>query len=224
MVVTSIPSQPLEKTKTTESTFEPMLKQWRNTPWLVREAFSVGTVYAVLVKVNQLVFMGSAATFTLIVGAPMLEEITFRGLLQPLVERCQAMRNSIEASYNDKPVSLIATPKRLQEQKIFRVALVGILFGAAHMINPHKLIERIVQSSQAAISGIGYCCLKEETGSIAPSIIGHAINNGIVALAMTGMIAVNTMLIVWLAFKVAQVFIAVNGLENSWNSLANLVH
>ncbi len=86
------------------------------------------------------------------------------------------------------------------EQQIWRVRITAIIFGLAHLSNDDP---SLIQVSMSTFGGLtfGYC--KESTGSVAPSILLHSINNGFVDYCIANKITNSTFLVSYLTFKIS---------------------
>lgn len=91
----------------------------------------------------------AALVLGITLGAPLIEETAFRGILYPTLRRF----------WRPVPAALV----------------VGAVFGLGHNSPPAGLIA-------IACAGAGWALAFEVTGSLWPSLIGHAFNNGIISL------------------------------------------
>jgi len=98
-----------------------------------------------------------------VAGAPVVEEILFRGMLNEAV----ALIQRDWAAYNEKELS----QADLKAQKEFRIRLVAVIFGLAHFAGGP------IQVTVAAMGGYMLGNLAEETNSLALPIIFHALHN-----------------------------------------------
>lgn len=109
--------------------------------------------------------------------APVLEEVLFRGILLPGIHCMQYL-----LSKND------LTDEELEKQRNYRVQLSALIFGAAHLTNPHEHVAgALIQFTWSYIGGVVYGHLSEKYQTLSVSILAHALNN---SLAVASMLAV----------------------------------
>ncbi len=186
-------------------------KQWDAAPFLVKELAGLSTLGVVMTKLTTFFFSSLPAAIPIIVLAPFLEEITFRGLVQDVVKDIQKLLNRCK----------VKTSKQLTDQKIFRVAIVGIMFGAAHLTNPYSLAQRILQAVHTTFLGFNTALMKEETGSLIPCVIAHAINNTIAVVMYVGAVSLTVGYTCFAIYRVALMVISCAGLENTKHTLSD---
>jgi membrane protease YdiL (CAAX protease family) len=115
---------------------------------------------------------------TTVVSAPVLEEIVFRVGLHEGIHLMQSFKNRFISKH--PPSS-----QELQNQKIFRIWVGALIFGAAHLSNGHKTFtSALTQFSLSTAGGLVYGSLKEKYNTIAVGILAHSLNNGLACLAM----------------------------------------
>lgn len=101
---------------------------------------------------------------------PLLEEVVFRGIIQPSIKTC---------------VNFIATPffKEATAKKIAVIAAIvftSLLFGAAHFGNSSNLLVSLPQVIATSFAGIIYGLEKEFGGGLLETTAHHMTNNTIV--------------------------------------------
>lgn len=130
----------------------------------------------------------------IVLRAPVMEEIFFRTIFQGGIKQIQ--------HYGFQYFRGAATEAELASQKTFRIWTTSIAFGLIHAINPHETVTlKIMQVYLCTFSGLSYCHLKENTGSTAPSIFGHAFNNFLTMASSAGLFSPVTTLFCSLAWK-----------------------
>ncbi len=97
-----------------------------------------------------------------VIGAPVLEEIMFRGLLNDKIELCQGEH-----------------PSRIK--KIARIALVALIFGAMHLSPFQSSLTNFVLLSLTTTLGVAFGILRETRKDLSAPIAAHVMFN----LAMT---------------------------------------
>lgn len=116
--------------------------------------------------------------YKVIVVAPIIEEIIFRGFLQTYLSAMNAtIFKVVNVTYReiyqvDQDMISSKTQRRISQ------VASGILFGAVHFLNPFRLHDRIIQTILASEAGIFFGMLKDQRG-ILPCIVSHMANNAI---------------------------------------------
>ncbi len=144
--------------------------------YLYREIIKISLiatfVYTGIILVCPPALVSEAAIIILI--APLIEEIFFRGIVLPSIEIFQKCYNGTRLwMHKETP-----TETDLKTQKIWRIRISAVAFGLAHATNPHShLIQKVLQVSLSTLWGITTGYLKEKTDSLAPPFLAHATNN-----------------------------------------------
>jgi len=109
------------------------------------------------------------SAFTACILCPLVEEIAFRGILQPTTK---ALVNFIVSPFFDK-----ATAKKIAV--IAAIVFTSLLFGALHFINSPNLLVSLPQVICASFSGIIFGLEREFGGGLLESTAHHMTNNTI---------------------------------------------
>jgi hypothetical protein len=72
----------------------------------------------------------------------------------------------------------------LKTQEVFRVRITAVLFGLAHLLNPHPWPVRLMQVTWCIICGSNFGYLKEKHQTLALPMLAHFSNNLIATLAI----------------------------------------
>lgn len=114
----------------------------------------------------------SSQLFDVLVFAPVVEELVFRGALLSSLKYCQKGINRIR-NWNS---NYVPSEADLKAQKIFRVRTTAVLFGLGHSYQgPVGLIS-------ATFEGLIYGYLKEKTNSIVVPMSAHFNYNALVSI------------------------------------------
>ncbi len=103
-----------------------------------------------------------------IVWQPTGEEIVFRGAILGGLKLYQNWHNQRKAS---------TTERELRIQQTFRVCIVGVLFGVAHLTNGNSFGRGLLQGSVNVWQGISYGFIWERTHTLSLPILAHAFPN-----------------------------------------------
>lgn len=107
-----------------------------------------------------------------VVLTPVLEEIVFRTIIQEkIIHNIQRVLNY---SYGS------TTEEQLENQKVLRIRITGVLFGLAQLRHPNQV--KIVKCFFGILSGITYGYLSEKYETVAAPILAHGLNNGILKI------------------------------------------
>ena len=114
--------------------------------------------------------------YLITIFAPIAEEILFRGILLQGIHLTQICWHYLGGSE--------LTEEDLTSQQVFRVHLSAIIFGAAHLMNPHQnAISALTQFTWSYFGGVAYGYLSEKYETLSVSILAHGMNN---TLAVAG--------------------------------------
>ena len=181
----------------TLNTFPLYQRVWNNTPWPLQELAKIINECALICLAASTLVAGiiyllptNERVIKDVLFAPVLEEIAFRGLLQPSIKYAQKAWNWHKGQ------------KATEAQKIFRIRMTAFLFGALHLTNPKPLIANVIQSLLAGTDGIAFGHIAELTGSIAPTIFLHGLNNGCVEMSFASKISLISMIALTILLKV----------------------
>ena len=158
---------------------------WRSDGTIQWTVIEIGTTVCTLLFLSTITgtFLSTGIGFSIsavtqiVVKAPFVEEVLFRGILLRGI-------HWIQTCYNGTSLDQLSSEERdniLAFQKAMRVHLVALIFLVMHTRRKLDLFQ-FACSSMGAIS---YGYLAEKYQLLAPSILAHGINNFIVALSIT---------------------------------------
>ncbi len=100
------------------------------------------------------------------IGMPIVEEGFFRGILQPLATHAILyVAPTAAAAFAGTSLSIAATVS---------IVAIGVIFGLAHLFNPHKNAR--MQAITTTFSGIGWGIAKARFG-LPAAMAAHIVNN-----------------------------------------------
>ncbi len=106
----------------------------------------------------------------IVVTAPMIEELIFRGILLNGVRL-------LEKGVHFFILRREPTDQEERIEQIVRIHFSAFLFAAIHLMNPYSPGVLLMQFVCTYIDGAAYGYLNEKYHSLAPSILGHGLNN-----------------------------------------------
>lgn len=111
--------------------------------------------------------------YNVVILAPVLEEIFFRGMLLPGIHLAQKGWNYLRGNE--------LTDEELETQQVFRVHLSATIFGAVHLFNPHETVSAAIhQFGWTYFLGISWGYMSEKYQTISVCILSHGFNNALV--------------------------------------------
>jgi membrane protease YdiL (CAAX protease family) len=110
-----------------------------------------------------------------VIVAPVMEEILFRGICQSSIQLTQSFQNRF--------ISLPSAAD-LEKQKILRIRCSALFFGLAHLYGHTSAKSALIQCSVATLVGVAYGHLKEKYQTISIGILAHGIHNALICLAL----------------------------------------
>lgn len=108
-----------------------------------------------------------------VVVAPIVEELLFRGVLLRMIHLIQLSCHHI--LFGREP-----SEEEKRHQQTFRVHLSAFLFAAVHLNNPHETVKSaIIQFVEAYAAGVSYAYLSEKYKTLSVTILTHGIHNAL---------------------------------------------
>lgn len=108
-----------------------------------------------------------------VVLAPITEESLFRGILLKTI-------HTIQNLYNHLILEREPTVKEMESQQKFRVHFSAFIFGAVHLLNPHKnIVTAITQFAEAYLTGVSFAYMSEKYHTLSITILTHGIHNAL---------------------------------------------
>lgn len=127
--------------------------------------------------------------WSLVVFAPIAEELLFRGLIQRGIKLSQKLFNwviqsDILGQNLKKYFENQGDEENLERrEQVIRIHLTALIFGLAHLTNSHaSILSSIYQVSQCYFGGVAYGFLSEKYQTLTLPILAHATGNALVAL------------------------------------------
>lgn len=112
----------------------------------------------------------------IVVGYSIIDEVIARSIIQGTIHAFQNFWNS--------RVKVVNEIERARYQKIFRIAIASCIYATTQLLIVDNTIHRIIRFAYTAFSGLAYGHFKENSESIFPPILFHAVRN-ICIISMT---------------------------------------
>jgi membrane protease YdiL (CAAX protease family) len=110
---------------------------------------------------------------SLVVTAPILEELFFRGFLLTAIHATQILYNRFISQRE-------LTEEEELHQLTVRTHLSAFAFAAIHLTNPHEtLASMLLQFGEAYVTGVSYAYLTEKYQTLSVTILAHGIHNAL---------------------------------------------
>lgn len=143
----------------------------------------VGLVAAVKI-VAEIVFWGylneamlkrsSSLGESMVILAPIYEEIVFRGIIQRGIDLCQKIWHQFGGKGK-------LTLEDRKAQQVFRIRLSALIFASTHLFIPHpNYFIKLLQFGWTFLVGMTYGNLSEKYSTLSPSMVAHGLNNALV--------------------------------------------
>lgn len=117
---------------------------------------------------------------SMIIMAPICEEIVFRGIIQRGIALCQ----KAWCHYSGKG-ELKDEDKKVQQ--LFRVQISALLFASLHLFLPHQnYLFKFLQFGWTYLLGVTYGYLSEKYATLSITMVAHGVNNALLFSSFSG--------------------------------------
>ncbi|MFI5344504.1 MAG: CPBP family intramembrane glutamic endopeptidase [Chlamydiales bacterium] len=110
---------------------------------------------------------------SMIIIAPIFEEIIFRGMIQKGIALCQKTWHHFRGKSEIKDEDVKA-------QQQFRIQISALLFASLHLFLPHQNnLIKFLQFGWTYLLGVTYGYLSEKYSTLSISMVAHGLNNAL---------------------------------------------